>query len=172
MKTKIEWEHEIINITNTIQREFPELIKYIPEMRLSKSEDIEIKIENLKEYHNSLMELKNTYSKTHIPAATQDIQQSASLPGYPTYPASEDIYSQSKEESSLNPEDLSKRKTQNEREGSLNEKDFSDDMSGNDLDVPGSELDDQQERVGSEDEENNYYSLGGDNHHDLEEDKG
>ncbi|WP_322550058.1 hypothetical protein [Flavobacterium psychraquaticum] len=43
---------------------------------------------------------------------------------------------------------------------------------GSDLDVPGSELDDQQESVGSEDEENNYYSLGGDNHNDLEEDKG
>ena len=36
------------------------------------------------------------------------------------------------------------------------------------LDVPGSELDDRQEFVGSEDEENNYWSLGGDNHEDLE----
>jgi len=35
---------------------------------------------------------------------------------------------------------------------------------GESLDVPGSELDDQQESIGSEDEENNYYSLGGDNH--------
>ena len=38
-----------------------------------------------------------------------------------------------------------------------------------DLDVPGSELDDEQELLGSEDEENNYYSLGGDNHDDLED---
>lgn len=37
-------------------------------------------------------------------------------------------------------------------------------MSGDDLDVPGAELDDKQERIGSEDEENNYYSLGGDKH--------
>lgn len=44
-------------------------------------------------------------------------------------------------------------------------------MSGADLDVPGSELDNQQENVGSEDKENNYYSLSGDNHNDLEEDK-
>ena len=29
-----------------------------------------------------------------------------------------------------------------------------------------------QENIGTEDEENNYYSLGGDNHNDLEEDKG
>jgi len=38
--------------------------------------------------------------------------------------------------------------------------------------VPGSELDDEQEAIGNEDEENNYYSLGGDNHNDLEEDQG
>ncbi|WP_338813841.1 hypothetical protein V9L05_21245 [Bernardetia sp. Wsw4-3y2] len=35
---------------------------------------------------------------------------------------------------------------------------------GETIDVPGAELDDQQESIGSEDEENNYYSLGGDNH--------
>jgi hypothetical protein len=35
---------------------------------------------------------------------------------------------------------------------------------GDQLDVPGSELDNAQEDIGSEDEENNYYSLGGDNH--------
>lgn len=43
------------------------------------------------------------------------------------------------------------------------------DFSGKDLDIPGSELDDQQEQLGSEDEENNSYSIGGDNHEDLEE---
>lgn len=37
------------------------------------------------------------------------------------------------------------------------------------LDIPGSELDDDDELVGEEDEENNYYSLGGDNHENLEE---
>lgn len=152
MKTKREWEHEILNITNTIQLEFPELIKYIPEMPLSKLEDVKINIENLKEYFNSLMELKNKYAITHRPAETPVINKSTSLPGYPTYPESEDIYAQSKEESSVNPEDFSKSKIQNEREGTLNEKDFSDDMSGNDLDVPGSELDDKQERIGNEDE--------------------
>jgi len=44
------------------------------------------------------------------------------------------------------------------------------DFSGEDLDVPGSEADDASERIGSEDEENNSYSLGGDSHEDLEED--
>lgn len=43
-------------------------------------------------------------------------------------------------------------------------------FSGDDLDVPGSELDDENESIGSEDEENNSYSIGGDDHDDLEED--
>jgi hypothetical protein len=37
------------------------------------------------------------------------------------------------------------------------------------LDVPGSELDDKDEEIGEEDEENNYYSIGGDDHSDLDE---
>ena len=44
------------------------------------------------------------------------------------------------------------------------------DAGGDDLDVPGAELDDENEIIGEEDEENNYYSLGGDNHENLEED--
>lgn len=36
------------------------------------------------------------------------------------------------------------------------------DFAGADLDVPGAELDDASERIGTEDEENNTYSLGGD----------
>ena len=38
-----------------------------------------------------------------------------------------------------------------------------------DMDVPGEELDDKDEEIGAEDEENNYYSLGGDNKDSLEE---
>lgn len=45
------------------------------------------------------------------------------------------------------------------------------DMAGEDLDVPGSELDDENEAIGSEDEENNSYSLGGDAHEDNLEGK-
>ena len=36
------------------------------------------------------------------------------------------------------------------------------------LDILGADLDDQQQIIGSEDEENNYWSLGGDNHENLE----
>ena len=39
-----------------------------------------------------------------------------------------------------------------------------------DLDIPGAELDDDQQELGSEDEENNYWSLGGDNHDETQQD--
>ena len=94
------------------------------------------------------------------------------IPNSLTYPPSEDIYNQGKKEADINPEDITKNKTTNEIAGTKNEKGFEDTLIGNDLDVPGSELDDQQEKIGSEDEENNYYSIGGDNHNDLEEDNG
>ena len=48
-------------------------------------------------------------------------------------------------------------KTDNEG-SALNEKNFSEDRFGEDLDVPGAELDDEDEESGSEDEENNVYS--------------
>ncbi|MFA5329545.1 MAG: hypothetical protein WC384_17260 [Prolixibacteraceae bacterium] len=96
------------------------------------------------------------------------------LPGYPVYPEGDDIYSNYQEEIEINPEDISETKapTRNYKGSSGNEKDLNDDFSGSDLDIPGSELDDEQEAIGSEDEENNYYSLGGDDHDDLEEDQG
>jgi hypothetical protein len=58
----------------------------------------------------------------------------------------------------LNPEDITKRKHQTKRK-ELGTKRTLNLKTGADLDVPGSELDDQQENVGSEDEENNYYSM-------------
>jgi hypothetical protein len=85
----------------------------------------------------------------------------------PSEPPSEDIYSQAVEVN-LDPNDLISMK-EIEPEGKWNEKVFREDMSGDDLDIPGAELDDEMEKIGEEDEENNYYSLGGDNHEDLEE---
>lgn len=52
----------------------------------------------------------------------------------------------------------------------LRNRPFKTDFAGEDLDIPGSEDDDDMEDIGSEDEENNLYSIGGDNHDDLEED--
>jgi len=94
--------------------------------------------------------------------------------GYPLYPTKEDVYSKWKEEKDLDPENPSIKKLVNEsvKAGKQNEKDFSEDMVGADLDIPGSEADDDYKNVGNEDEENNYYSLGGDGHNNLEEDNG
>jgi hypothetical protein len=52
----------------------------------------------------------------------------------------------------------------------LDKVDEDDDRDQEDLDIPGSEIDDANESIGEEDEENNYYSLGGDRHENLEED--
>ena len=43
-------------------------------------------------------------------------------------------------------------------------------LADDELDIPGAELDDDSESIGEEDEENNYYSLGGDRHENLDED--
>lgn len=91
--------------------------------------------------------------------------------GYPLYPSSEDIYEKFQEEEDISPEDISKTKKLNST-NALRRKDLDNENRGNDLDIPGSELDDLQEDIGSEDEENNYYSLGGDAHNDLEENQG
>lgn len=91
------------------------------------------------------------------------------FPEYPPYPRNEDIYYQFKEED-IDP-DLNVKENI-DKPGKMNEKDFEEDMTGEDLDIPGAELDDNQEEIGSEDEENNYYSLGDDNHEDLIENKG
>lgn len=84
------------------------------------------------------------------------------FPGYPYYGKKQDIYKREKEEVDIDPE-TKKLKTENEKINFLNEKDFDEDVSGSDLDIPGTELDDELEEIGSEDEENNLYSLGGDN---------
>ena len=78
-------------------------------------------------------------------------------PGNTEYPPKEDIYNRAKK-APLEEDDLSE-KGNRKHEPSLEDG----------LDVPGAELDDADEELGEEDEENNYYSLGGDNHADLDE---
>jgi len=75
----------------------------------------------------------------------------------PEYSPKDDIYQNAKEES-LDDEDSKKIKGKGKSRA-------------DDLDIPGSELDDKDEAIGEEDEENNYYSLGGDDHNDLEDDQ-
>ena len=91
-------------------------------------------------------------SEDKYPLVRQEGDKKIILPGYPTYPDDEDIYNQEKEEKEIDPEETTRLK------GAI---------SDDELYIPGSELDDDQEEIGSEDEENNYYSVGDDN---LEED--
>lgn len=129
--------------------------------------------------------------------------QAKQFPGYPPYPASEDITINGKrvsidEEGKAKSEEKLKKLNedlddqlivgkseltkddlqalgpidQSLDEGDdelLRQRKSKVDFSGKDLDVPGAELDDANEEIGSEDEENNSYSLGGDNHENLEE---
>lgn len=160
----MQLEQSIIKITTTIKQKYPELSTFIIEMPENNSESQEVTIKSLEEYYNSLEGLLNKYVKTHSETEIKEIPTTPEYADLQIYPPSEDIYQQLKEEKDLNPEDITKKKAPNE-------KDFKYVKTGADLDVPGSELDDQQENVGSEDEENNYYSIGGDNHNDLDEDK-
>jgi hypothetical protein len=77
-----------------------------------------------------------------------------------------------KDEQDIDPENVGQPKEENELPEMMNEKSFEDDLVGGALEVPGSEMDDADEAIGREDEENNYYSIGGDNHNSLEENQG
>lgn len=113
-------------------------------------------------------------SKTNLNRGKEKNRRKDDPEGYPIYPESDDIYGKCHKDRSINPEDPTKANEplDNIRTGINNQKDFNEDVSGSDLDIPGSELDRLAEMVGSEDEENHYYSLGGDEHNDLEEDEG
>ncbi|AOW10224.1 hypothetical protein [Flavobacterium gilvum] len=93
------------------------------------------------------------------------------LPDSLLYPPEEDIYRKFHKESDIDPEDISKKKAPVEINNisELNQKEFDEAMSGSDLDIPGSEFDDELEIAGNEDEENGLYSIGGDSHTNLEE---
>jgi hypothetical protein len=109
--------------------------------------------------------------KTNPPEQMPDNDVDDNLREYPLYPDSEDIYNKFKKEKNIDPEDISKvKKSGKSDKVRTNIKiESNEDASGRNLDIPGSELDDEQENVGNEDEENNYYSIGGDDHNDLEE---
>lgn len=116
--------------------------------------------------------MKEKPGKSKKPRSKEDNREKDYPEGYPLYSPNEDIYGKYQKERNINPEDPFniKEPVYHYKAGTNNEKDFEDDLTGSDLDIPGSELDDDLEFIGSEDEENNYYSLGGDDHNDLDED--
>lgn len=80
-----------------------------------------------------------------------------------------DVTEEEKELLSRTEESMSTVDDEDRRKLMLDNKDFDgdllnekDDVSGEDLDVPGATDDDANEEIGEEDEENNSYSLGGD----------
>lgn len=89
------------------------------------------------------MKMTKTYQRTK-----RKQEETEELPGYPEYSYAEDIYIKGKEEDEIDPENTSRKKNKSYIEDA-----------DDDLDIPGSEMDDELEEIGSEDEENNYYSL-------------
>jgi hypothetical protein len=116
--------------------------------------------------------MKSKRKSEFTPVEKDEKSSNISTDGYPFYAPADDLYNKNKEEPEIDPEDLSVNKQSNDtgKPDQPNEKDFEEEEDGSDLDVPGAELDDEAEVVGNEDEENNYYSLGGDDHNDLDED--
>jgi hypothetical protein len=98
--------------------------------------------------------------KENFPKAANE--QLENKDGYPKYPESDDIYNKFDKEFDIDPEDISKKKPVEivDEDPEWNERDIDLEHPEEDLDVPGSDLDDDQEDIGSEDEENNYYSIG------------
>ncbi|HEU4552496.1 MAG TPA: hypothetical protein VFS25_06670 [Chitinophaga sp.] len=98
----------------------------------------------------------------------QEEKREKTFPGYPTYPASEDIMNQGKQED-LDVENIT-RNVQLNNELKKRKKEDEEPDEERKLDIPGAELDNDGENIGEEDEENNFYSLGGDRHENLEDD--
>jgi hypothetical protein len=154
--------------------------------------------------------MKKNIKKSERPAPTAENENESGneFPGYPAYPASEDIMNRGKRidvdieeaievvhpnkgvmqahvddnkstlikgKSNLTKDDFQALASDEiESTGDdeiLQNRTYPVDFAGQDLDIPGTEDDDAQEEIGSEDEENNSYSIGGDGHSALEEDR-
>jgi len=90
-------------------------------------------------------------------------------PDYPQYPKSEDIYAKGERLSEINPDDNLPIKDTQLATDEWNEASPDALLTGEDLDIPDLESLELLEEIGEEDEENSYYSLGGDEHNNLEE---
>lgn len=113
------------------------------------------------------MKKKDLKTDNHLSGTKEkEENKKEEFPGYPIYPASEDIMNQEIEEDIDVEKITSSARLNNEiaRDKGADIGDFDES-----LDIPGAELDDDSEILGAEDEENNFYSLGGDRHESLEE---
>lgn len=110
MKTKIELDEQIKNITGKIHKEYPVLAKHITKMPKHNSKNDEIMIKELDDYYHSLEYLVYKYAMTQNTVLTKkDIEMPIFSEGS-NDSSSENIYQHSKEEKDLNPEDISTKK--------------------------------------------------------------
>jgi hypothetical protein len=76
MKTEKDLNFDIINITMTIEKVFPELSKYISEIWVTKPHTLntEISTKNLKDYYEILESFLSQYAASHagLPAASEE----------------------------------------------------------------------------------------------------
>lgn len=107
----------------------------------------------------------NEESTGSLPLQNGHLNQSSLEEGYPLYPEEEDIYIKAKKDRKLNPEDVTNftLPPKHRDKHYLNEELPADRLELLDVEP------DEEVLLGIEDEENSYYSLGGDDHIDLEE---
>jgi hypothetical protein len=167
MKSKNAFEIDTVHFSLSIHRRFPRVFDKLNEWKLVGRAIPKLKAEtkNHLELFQRLQNQLNEYEKhmSKLPTERQNFS------GYPFYPPSEDIYAQDLLDADINPDDSLTPKAPNEKGQHSNEQAYPMGHTAEDLDIPGTELDDVQEAIGSEDEENNYYSIGGDAHDTLDE---
>ena len=126
------------------------------------SHKVDMDLENLASARNATGVSQRFINSQEVPRNTdRKNQQSAEE-------VNDDLAIQPGTEADVNDDDLEILNSTNDEIG-MPQNVTNEDLNS-DLDIPGSELDDENESIGEEDEENNYYSLGGDRHESQEED--
>lgn len=117
---------------------------------------------------NNKSKIITSFAELHRKQSQDNIADDKRIEDSLEYPASEDIFNNANE-IDMDINDSININPNHTQQFKVNKIETHNEMLGNDLDVPGAELDDANEDIGEEDEENNYYSLGGDEHNDLDE---
>ena len=67
MKTEIELNKQILEITMKISEQYPELTKYLTEVSVKSTEPISdhVKVKELQDYYDSLCKIVTEYEKEH-----------------------------------------------------------------------------------------------------------
>ena len=110
---------------------------------------------------NNKAKIITSFAELHHLQTKENISDDKRMEDNLNYHSSEDIYNTLKEvDMDLN--DSININPNHHLQPKVDKDAIHKEMLGSGLDVPGAELDDDNEDIGAEDEENNYYSLGGD----------